>query len=76
MHPGFSAGSYRDVSRVARINGEMWSELFISNKEPLIKEIDDLVDNLEKFKAAIGKEDSETLVDMMSRANKIKEEIG
>ena len=54
----------------------MWSELFISNKEPLIKEIDDLVDNLEKFKTAIGKEDSETLVDMMSRANKIKEEIG
>lgn len=76
MHPGFSAGSYRDVSRVARINGEMWSELFISNKQPLIKEIDDLVDNLEKFKTAISKEDSETLVDMMSRANKIKEEIG
>ncbi len=76
QHTGFSAGSYRDVSRVARINGEMWSELFIANKEPLIREIDDLVDNLEKFRAAICEEDRETLLKMMSEANRIKEEIG
>lgn len=75
-HPGFSAGSYRDVSRVARINGEMWSELFISNKEPLIKEIDDLVLNLERFKDAIKEEDDKKLIELMSKANKIKEEIG
>ncbi|MDE5669968.1 MAG: prephenate dehydrogenase [Eubacterium sp.] len=75
-HPGFSAGSYRDVSRVARINGEMWSELFISNKEPLIKEIDDLVLNLERFKEAIKEEDGKGLIELMSKANKIKEEIG
>ncbi len=75
-HPGFSAGSYRDVSRVARINGEMWSELFISNKEPLIKEIDDLVLNLERFKDAIKEEDGKKLIELMSKANKIKEEIG
>lgn len=76
MHPGFSAGSYRDVSRVARINGEMWSELFISNKEPLIREIDDLVNNLEKFRKAISEENSDELVRLMAQANKIKEEIG
>lgn len=76
MHTGFSAGSYRDVSRVARINGEMWSELFIANKEPLIREIDDLVQNLEKFRAAIDKEDSAELESLMASANKIKEEIG
>ena len=76
MHVGFSAGSYRDVSRVARINGEMWSELFIANKEPLIREIDDLVGNLEKFRKAIQEEDADTLKDLMARANKIKEEIG
>lgn len=76
QHPGFSAGSYRDVSRVARINGEMWSELFIANKEPLIREIDDLVSNLEKFKAAIQNEDSKMLEELMAKANKIKEEIG
>lgn len=76
QHAGFSAGSYRDVSRVARINGEMWSELFIANKEPLINEIDDLVNNLEKFRAAIQDGDREILVDLMAQANKIKEEIG
>lgn len=75
-HPGFSAGSYRDVSRVARINGEMWSELFISNKEPLIREIDDLVSNLEKFKEAIKEENGAALIELMAKANKIKEEIG
>lgn len=76
QHAGFSAGSYRDVSRVARINGEMWSELFIANKEPLINEIDDLVNNLEKFRAAIRDEDREVLIDLMAQANRIKEEIG
>lgn len=54
----------------------MWSELFIANKEPLIREIDDLVGNLENFRKAIDEEDSETLKDLMARANKIKEEIG
>ena len=76
QHAGFSAGSYRDVSRVARINGEMWSELFIANKEPLISEIDDLVNNLEKFRAAIKDDDREVLIDLMAQANRIKEEIG
>ena len=76
QHAGFSAGSYRDVSRVARINGEMWSELFIANKQPLINEIDDLVNNLEKFRAAIQDEDREILIDLMAQANRIKEEIG
>lgn len=75
-HPGFSAGSYRDVSRVARINGEMWSELFISNKGPLISEIDDLVSNLLNFKQAINDEDKAELEELMAKANKIKEEIG
>lgn len=76
MHDGFSAGSYRDVSRVARINADMWSELFVANKEPLIREIDDLTANLEKFKAAISSEDTDALKELMRRANKIKEEIG
>lgn len=75
-HVGFSAGSYRDVSRVARINYEMWSKIFIANKKPLIDEIDDLVCNLEKFRAAIDDEDEDKLNELMSKANKIKEEIG
>ncbi len=76
MHTGYSAGSYRDVSRVARINADMWADLFIDNKEPLVEEIDDLVSNLMKFKYNIVNEDSDALKDLMNRANKIKEEIG
>lgn len=76
MHAGYSAGSYRDVSRVARINAEMWTELFIDNKEPLVREIDDLVSNLMQFKYNIVNEDADALTELMKKGNKIKEEIG
>lgn len=76
MHPGYSAGSYRDVSRVARINAEMWSDLFIYNKDALVREVDDLVSNLMKFKYNIINEDRQALCDLMNKANSIKEEIG
>ncbi|MDE6471228.1 MAG: prephenate dehydrogenase [Eubacterium sp.] len=75
-HAGYSAGSYRDVSRVARINADMWTELFIDNKEPLVREIDDLVSNLMKFKYNIINGDSQALHDLMEKGNRIKEEIG
>jgi prephenate dehydrogenase len=75
-HAGYSAGSYRDVSRVARINADMWTELFIDNKEPLVREIDDLVSNLMQFKYNIVNEDTQALHDLMEKGNKIKEEIG
>ena len=76
MHAGYSAGSYRDVSRVARINAEMWTELFLDNKEPLVREIDDLVSNLMKFKYNIVNGDGEALTALMKEGNRIKEEIG
>ena len=76
QHAGYSAGSYRDVSRVARINADMWTELFIANGEPLVREIDDLVSNLMKFKYAIVNEDEKQLHDLMEKGNRIKEEIG
>ena len=75
-HEGFSAGSYRDVSRVARINADMWTELFIDNKDALVSEIDDLVSNLMKFKYNIINGDGKALHELMEKGNKIKEEIG
>lgn len=76
MHAGYSAGSYRDVSRVARINAEMWTQLFLDNKEPLVREIDDLVSNLMRFKYNIVNGDGEALTALMKEGNRIKEEIG
>ncbi|MBO5494956.1 MAG: prephenate dehydrogenase [Eubacterium sp.] len=76
QHAGYSAGSYRDVSRVARINADMWTELFIDNKDALVREIDDLVSNLMKFKYCIVNGDAAQLHSLMEQGNKIKEEIG
>ena len=75
-HAGYSAGSYRDVSRVARINADMWADLFVDNKDALVREIDDLVSNLMQFKYNIVNDDKDALKDLMNRANRIKEEIG
>lgn len=75
-HKGFSAGSYRDVSRVANINAQLWSELFIENKEPLINEINTLTDNINKIKNAIEKEDKEELEKLLDKSRKIKEALG
>lgn len=76
MHSGYSAGSYRDVSRVARINADMWTQLFLDNKEPLVREIDDLVSNLMRFKYNIVNGDGDSLRELMEKGNRIKEEIG
>ena len=52
------------------------TELLIANGEPLVREIDDLVSNLMKFKYAIVNGDEKSLHDLMEKGNKIKEEIG
>ena len=54
----------------------MWSDLFIDNKDALVREVDDLVSNLMKFKYNIINEDRQALCDLMNKANSIKEEIG
>lgn len=75
-HKGFSAGSYRDVSRVANINAELWAELFIENKEPLSDEMQTLIDNLELIKKGIEKGDRRELAELLHKGKEIKEELG
>ena len=75
-HNGFSAGSYRDVSRVANINSKLWSELFLENREPLITEIDILIDNISAIKKAIESEDKTALTELLEKGHKIKEALG
>lgn len=75
-HKGFSAGSYRDVSRVANINSKLWSELFLENKEPLTKELDILIGNITRIKDAIKNEDKETLTDLLEQGHQIKKALG
>ncbi len=75
-HIGYSAGSYKDVSRVANINAELWSELFLDNKENLVKELDILIENIDKIKKAIEEENKDELVKLLDKGRKVKEELG
>ncbi len=69
LHQGFSAGSYRDLTRVARLNEVMWSELFLSNREPLIREIDGLIHHLTQYKAALEHQDAEALKKLLKEGS-------
>lgn len=74
-HKGFSAGSYKDVSRVANINAELWSELFLENREPLIKELDTLIDNIHAITDAIKADDKKAVERLLEKAHGVKEKL-
>lgn len=75
-HKGFSAGSYRDVSRVANINAELWSRLFLDNREALTRELDELIGNLSAIRDAVHAGDEEGLRGLLKRAGDIKRKVG
>lgn len=75
MHSGMSAGSYRDMTRVAWLNPEMWAELFLDNKENLLSEIDILIDNLSKYREAINNDDSKELIKLLLEGKLLKEKV-
>ena len=74
-HNGFSAGSYKDMTRVAWLNPQMWAELFLENKEFLIDEIETLIKNLADYRDAIKDENSEELIRLLAAGRKRKEEV-
>ena len=53
LHLGFSAGSFKDMSRVAKLNEEMWTELFLANRQPLLSELDLFMANLSVYRTAL-----------------------
>lgn len=75
-HKGFSAGSYRDVSRVANINSSLWSELFLENRQPLVEELDILIENITKISDAIKSENKEKLTALLEQGHKVKTDLG
>ena len=74
-HKGFSAGSYKDMTRVAWLNEHMWSELFLDNREPLLYEIDTIIDSLTAYRDAIRDGDSEVLTALLRDGRVAKENI-
>ena len=75
QHKGFSAGSYKDLTRVAWLNPQMWSELFLSNKENLLLELDFFINSLQQYRDAIEKDDSQRLIQLLDDGRKRKEEV-
>ena len=74
-HKGFSAGSYKDLTRVAWLNPRMWTELFLENGDNLVKELDFLIDRLDEYRTAIRDKDAETLERILDEGRRKKGEI-
>lgn len=75
-HKGFSAGSYKDLTRVAWLNPQMWTELFLENKDNLTHEIDILIAELQQYRDAMAADDRDTLCRLLDEGKKRKEEVG
>lgn len=74
-HKGFSAGSYKDLTRVAWLNPQMWAELFLSNKENILEELSFYINSLSAYKKAIENDDEEELIHILDEGRRCKEEV-
>ena len=71
-HKGFSAGSYKDLSRVAKLNETMWTELFLLNRENLVTEIDGMMQRLQEYRDAIKDGKEKDLWDLLHAGTECK----
>ena len=74
-HKGFSAGSYKDLTRVAWLNAPMWAELFLENRENLLNELDVYLDNLKSYRDALAEKDEQRLTQLLEEGKQRKEEV-
>ena len=74
-HKGFSAGSYKDLTRVAWLNPRMWAELFLENRENLLRELAFYIESLRAYEDAIRREDADGLVTLLEEGKRRKEEV-
>lgn len=73
---GFSAGSYKDMTRVAKLNVGMWTELFLENSDNLCEELDLLIANLQQYRNALMALDEETLRQLLEDGRQTKRQAG
>ena len=74
-HKGFSAGSYKDLTRVAWLNPTMWAELFLSNRDNILEELQFYINSLQEYKEAIENDDFNVLVKLLNEGRRRKEEV-
>ena len=75
VHKGFSAGSYKDMTRVAWLNETMWTELFFDNKEPLLFELECIITALDEYRDALKNGDKEKMRNLLRDGRLAKEQI-
>ncbi len=73
---GFSAGSFRDMTRVARLDEEMWTELMFDNADNLEAQLGTLIGHLEEYRAALRGGDREALRALLRDGREKKAEAG
>jgi prephenate dehydrogenase len=74
-HKGFSAGSYKDLTRVAWLNPQMWAELFLENREFVLEELEFYIESLNAYRDAIRNTDLEKLTALLEEGKKCKEAV-
>ena len=74
-HKGFSAGSYKDLTRVAWLNAQMWAELFMENKDFTLSELDIYIKSLQQYRDALANNDLDTLTQLLEEGKRRKEEV-
>lgn len=75
-HKGFSAGSFKDMTRVAKLNETMWTELFLDNRDNLVNEIDELIEHLAEYRDTIKNGDEQGLKTLLKAGRERKESVG
>ena len=74
-HKGFSAGSYKDLTRVAWLNPQMWAELFLENREFVLEELNTYITALESYRDAVAGENLDTLIALLDEGKRRKEQV-
>lgn len=74
-HRGFSAGSFMDMTRVARLNEGMWTELFMDNRAPLLAELQGLIDRLSQYRDCLAEGDADGLKALLRIGREAKESL-
>ena len=74
-HKGFSAGSYKDLTRVAWLNEAMWAELFIENRDHLLYELDLFLAALQEYREALQNEEFDRLKSLLLDGKRLKEAV-
>ena len=74
-HKGYSAGSYKDLTRVAWLNPRMWAELFLENRDFVLEELDFYIRSLNAYREAIAGQDMTDLVSLLEEGKHRKEEV-